>query len=587
MPLSTALVTTFLVLILGPTTLVGLVILILIVPCIQQVSARMLHYRHLRVKVTDRRVEIVTSMLQGIKVTKLNNYEDNYRIQIEEARNEEQLMLRKELFWWAFSLVFTVLAPVLASAGTFATYVLISEDNILTSAQTFSVLLLFIALRFPISYTGRLLGKASAAIESLRRINAFLDRDMTKSFPSLSSSTESLSNNDATVISVENATFHFGESLDDDTSETSEGIGFKVSGVDFTLDRGTVMAVVGPVGSGKSSLIGGLIQEVSSTSETNVSTSGMVSYVSQTPFILNATLRDNILFGLPYDEGWYNKVLDDCCLRQDLKQLGAAGDLTEIGERGVTLSGGQKQRVSIARAVYAKPDVILMDDPISALDAGTAKDIFSFLIKSSTTSALSNSAIVLVTHASHFLNKVDKIMVVVDGVGKFQGTWSDLSTFEAADRKTKDAVDFIRSSVQETSVAATGVDSNSKNTNLRKMDEVHSEEKDDEGGAEKGKLMTVETREYGLSSLKTWFLWFKYAGGVPFLIIQIILMAADRGAYVATEFWLAQWTQGAFEPITVLGIEFAPQSDGFSAQYDYLKVYSSIILCGAAFTVLR
>ena len=186
-----------------------------------------------------------------MKVTKLNNYEENYRKQIEEARYEEQLMLRKELAWWAGSLVFTVLAPVLASAGTFATYVLISEDNILTSAQTFSVLLLFIALRFPISYTGRLLGKASAAIESLRRIEAFLGRDMRQRSSSASVSTCETESVGDTVIRVENATFHFGNMDQDDKIEGVESIGFKVSGVDFTLNRGDVMAIVGPVGSGK------------------------------------------------------------------------------------------------------------------------------------------------------------------------------------------------------------------------------------------------------------------------------------------------------------------------------------------------
>ena len=327
----------------------------------------------------------------------------------------------------------------------------------------------------------------------------------------------------------------------------------------------------------------GLIGEVSSTSETNISTTGKVTYVSQTPFILNATLRDNILFGLPYDEEWYNRVLDDCCLRTDLQQLGAAGDMTEIGERGVTLSGGQKQRVSIARAVYGRPDVILMDDPISALDAGTAKNIFSFLIKSETNSILSNSAIVLVTHASHFLNKVDKIMVIVDGLGKFQGSWADLSVFEAKDIKTNDAIDFIRSSVQESTVTSTPSEEDGRVTSKLRDFSLNTEQED----TKKGKLMSVETREYGLSSLKTWFLWFKYAGGVPFLIIQFVLMTADRFAYVATEFWLAQWTQGAYDSITVFGVDFAPQSDGFSAQYEYLKVYALIILSGAAFTLLR
>jgi ABC-type multidrug transport system fused ATPase/permease subunit len=140
-----------------------------------------------------------------------------------------------------------------------------------------------------------------------------------------------------------------------------------VSGLNFSLQRGKILAIVGPVGSGKSTIINGIIDEVASSPETLVSMNGKVAFVSQTPFILNSTLRGNVLFGLPYDADWYDKVIDACCLRPDLEQLGDAGDLTEIGERGVTLSGGQKQRVSLCRAAYARPDLVLMDDPISAL----------------------------------------------------------------------------------------------------------------------------------------------------------------------------------------------------------------------------
>src|SRR6056300_1444089 len=106
-----------------------------------------------------------------------------------------------------------------------------------------------------------------------------------------------------------------------------------------------------------------------------------VSYAAQTPFILSATVRENILFGSPFDRERYEKVLDACCLRPDLLQW-PAGDLTEIGERGVTMSGGQKQRVSVARAVYADPSVGLFDDILSALDAGTSQMLFDNLFGS-------------------------------------------------------------------------------------------------------------------------------------------------------------------------------------------------------------
>ena len=105
-----------------------------------------------------------------------------------------------------------------------------------------------------------------------------------------------------------------------------------------------------------------------------------------------------------------------------------------------------------------------------------------------------------------------------------------------------------------------------------------------EGG---GKLMTVETREHGHSSLKTWLLWFKYAGGIPFLVVQVSLMALDRLTYVGTEVWLSLWTQGADEPVYALGREFPPQTEGLSAQYQYLTVYAVILAVSFSSTILR
>ena len=326
----------------------------------------------------------------------------------------------------------------------------------------------------------------------------------------------------------------------------------------------------------QSTLINGIIEEVPALSETNVWLRGRVAVVPQTPFILNSTLRENITFGLPFDRKLYDRVIDCCCLRPDIVQLGPAGDLTEIGERGVTLSGGQKQRVSLARAAYCQPDVVLLDDPLSALDAGTSKRVFERLIKSRD-AFFAEAAVVLVSHAAHFLNKVDRLTVIVEGKNKFLGTWNEFTAFESDDEGTRSALEAIKNTVQE--------DENRDQD--KKVDSGPDDTQPDTDRKENGQLMTIEEREHGLSSLSVWLLWFRRAGGGYFLSFQILFLAIDRTAYVAVEYWLARWTKAAYEPIDEFGRFFPPQSDGISAQSEYITVYVVILLLSVFSTILR
>jgi ATP-binding cassette subfamily C (CFTR/MRP) protein 1 len=136
--------------------------------------------------------------------------------------------------------------------------------------------------------------------------------------------------------------------------------------LDFKVTDGMFVAVVGTVGSGKSSLLSAVLGEMEKVSgSVTIKSGAKVAYVPQLAWIQNATVKDNIVFGNPLDDKLYDHVLDACALKQDLLTL-SAGDRTEIGEKGINLSGGQKQRVSLARAVYADADLYLLDDPLSA-----------------------------------------------------------------------------------------------------------------------------------------------------------------------------------------------------------------------------
>lgn len=192
--------------------------------------------------------------------------------------------------------------------------------------------------------------------------------------------------------------------------------------INMEVKQNTLCAIVGPVGSGKSSVIQAFLGEMDKLSGM-VNTVGSIAYVPQQAWIQNATLRDNILFGKAYDRKRYNRVLHACALQTDIEIL-SAGDLTEIGEKGINLSGGQKQRVSLARAVYSDADLYFLDDPLSAVDPHVGKHIFEEVIGPN--GLLAQKVRVLVTHGITFLPQVDNIYVIKSGEISESGTYQEL-----------------------------------------------------------------------------------------------------------------------------------------------------------------
>ena len=176
--------------------------------------------------------------------------------------------------------------------------------------------------------------------------------------------------------------------------------------VSFSVKTGHITCVVGTVGSGKSSLVKALLSEMVKTKGT-VEITGNIAYCGQTAWILNSTIKDNIVFNEEYDEEKYYRILKACQLENDLISL-EAGDATEIGERGINLSGGQKQRISLARAAYSSKDIYLLDDPLSALDPSVANKVFDECIKN----LLRGKTVFMVTNQLQFLCRCDQILVL-------------------------------------------------------------------------------------------------------------------------------------------------------------------------------
>ena len=218
--------------------------------------------------------------------------------------------------------------------------------------------------------------------------------------------------------------------------ETLKNISLNVRG-------GQLVVITGPVGSGKSSLLMAILGELPIVSG-QMSSSNKIAYVSQTPWVFSGTVRENIVFGREFKDEKYLKALQVCNLLEDIGHF-AKGDLTRIGERGVSLSGGQRARVSLARAVYSEADVYLLDDPLSAVDAKVGKHLFDKCI----CGVLASRLCVLTTHQLQYLKMAKHIVVLREGSVVEQGSYDELRSH---DESSKFAQPDDEASTSETNI---------------------------------------------------------------------------------------------------------------------------------------
>ncbi|XP_039227517.1 multidrug resistance-associated protein 1 isoform X17 [Drosophila yakuba] len=405
---------------LGPSVLAGLAVMIILIPVNGVIASRIKTYQIRQMKYKDERVKLMNEVLSGIKVLKLYAWEPSFEKQVLDIRDKEIATLRSTAYLNAGTSFLWSCAPFLVSLVTFATYVLIDENNVLDATKTFVSLSLFNILRFPLTMLPMLITNLVQTQVSVNRINKFLNSEELDPNSVLHDSSK------PHPMSIENGEFSWGDEI-------------TLRNINIEVKKSSLVALVGTVGSGKSSVVQAFLGEMEKLAGV-VNTVGKLAYVPQQAWIQNATVRDNILFGQTYDRKRYNKVIDACALRADIDIL-SAGDLTEIGEKGINLSGGQKQRISLARAVYSDADLYLLDDPLSAVDAHVGKHIFEEVIGPK--GILARKSRVLVTHGVTFLPQVDSIYVLKMGEISESGTFDQLV-------KNKGAfADFIIQHLQE------------------------------------------------------------------------------------------------------------------------------------------
>ena len=349
-------------------------------------------------------------------------------------------------------------------------------------------------------------------------------------------------------------------------SKSDEMVVKEMKGVNFEAHKGELVMVVGKVGAGKSSLMGALLTEMICKGGV-VGHKGTVAYVPQQAWIINATVRNNILVDIPFNEEKYNQALDAVDLVEDLKAL-PNGDLTEIGEKGINLSGGQRQRVSLARALYQDADIYIFDDPLSALDAHVGRHVFYKAISD----ILKTKTRVLVTHQMAYLSHATRVYMVDNMTVNLEKYDGNMSSASPALKEMLVAWNKTAGS-SEASPLATPPSCSPTSADKAPTKKAIKHRAAD---MQRGKLTVQEERQSGSVKATTFFGYLASFGGLPFWGVMLFLHAIVIGFNIFGQLWMGYYAEGRD-----LGV-----SKDTPAIF-YLGIYAAAIACSAIFVFIR
>jgi ATP-binding cassette, subfamily C (CFTR/MRP), member 1 len=375
-------------------------------------------------KKSDTRIKILNEVLSGMRVIKFYAWEVPFEKRVEGLRADELSSLKSAQNYRALQSFFMNFSPVALSIGTFVAFAALKGN--ISPAQAFQALALFQQMVWPLMLLPQAFAQLTEALVAAGRIESYLltatcdDSKLLEDvsldahgFPEGMDRGHCRISNGPPEISIRSGYFSWGENS-----------AAQLIDINLEVRPGELLAIVGPTGSGKSSLVNAMLGEMNVLNG-QAKLCGSAAYAPQQAWIFNATVRENIVFGNDFDEQLYNTAIDVSCLRKDIEEQFDAHDQTEIGEKGINMSGGQRQRLNIARSVYSQADIFVFDDPLSALDAHVTADVFRLCLKEH----LREKTRVLVTNQLHLMPQMDRIVVMDHGkihqIGTFEELFAD------------------------------------------------------------------------------------------------------------------------------------------------------------------
>eukprot|EP00949_MAST-11_sp_MAST-11-sp1_P004034 g4034.t1 len=526
----------------------GISVLIIAIPIQRSLVRKSMRLMRLSAKATDKRVKLCNEGVQTMSILKLYGWEHAAQDRITRAREEEMMALKNAKYLSLVNSTLTAAVPILVTVISFVFYACFIGK--LTAEKVFVSMTLFNILRMPLWTLPRVIDGLSQAAVALDRISDFLLAD-------------ELAEDDVASVDrkVPAIRLMAGSKFawDADASSPSFSVPGDHAGgkhEDVVVHHGETIAIVGATGQGKSSCIGAVLGDAQlmrgGQDTAGPSINGSFAYVPQEAWIFNGTVRENVLFGRPYVEELYAQAVRDASLEHDILSMGEAGDMTEIGEGGVNLSGGQRQRLSIARALYADADVYILDDPLSALDAKVAREIYDNAI----CKRLREKTVLLVTNRVEFVGSADRIWMIDDGHIVGDGNYANLIESCGPFAELMSGVADLTLPNDESSRLDSDENNDEKKSNTDakspSQNEAANDSKPAEKDAKQGSLTTAQRREKGMLTHKehrdvghvkfNTILFYAKAMGGPSRMVLLGLITVFTGASgLGMTKWLEFW----------------------------------------------